>query len=84
MSRANRLPRRVDVIVILDLFSKKTQTMPVQIVEVCQERPEVSCRLATYDDILLKNLCVLTQAPPCASYPLLDYYVVRCLTRDSE
>jgi hypothetical protein len=42
MNRANRLPRRVDAIVILDLFSKKTQTMPVQIVEVCQERPEVS------------------------------------------
>ena len=27
-----------DAIVILDVFSKKTQTMPIQIVEVCQKR----------------------------------------------
>ena len=27
-----------DAIVILDVFSKKTQTTPVQIVEVCQKR----------------------------------------------
>src|SRR5690242_13512055 len=28
-----------DAIVILDVFSKKTQATPVQIVEVCQKRP---------------------------------------------
>jgi phage-related protein len=34
----------LDAIVILDVFSKKTQTTPVQIVEVCQNRLAVYLR----------------------------------------
>jgi len=35
-----------DAIVILDVLSKKTQTTPVQIIEVCQKR------LATYTRVI--------------------------------
>jgi phage-related protein len=38
------------VIVILDVFSKKTQATPVQIVEVCQKRLAVYLRVVSDEE----------------------------------